>query len=26
VEVPGADTSNEWLEPVTDEDYLKAQA
>ena len=21
VEVPGTDTSNEWLEPVSDEDY-----
>ena len=22
-EVPGEDTSNEWLEPVTDEEYDK---
>jgi len=25
VEVPGEDTSNEWLEKVSDEDYLKIQ-
>ena len=25
VEVPGTDMSNEWLEPVTDEEYRKAQ-
>lgn len=25
VEVPGVDASNEWLEPVSDEKYLKAQ-
>lgn len=25
-EYPGEDTSNEWLEPVTDEDYAKLQA
>ena len=24
VEVPGEETSNEWLEPVDDEEYLKA--
>lgn len=24
VEVPGEETSNEWLEPVDDEQYLKA--
>jgi len=24
LEVPGEETSNEWLEPVNDEDYLKA--
>lgn len=24
VEVPGEDASNEWLEPVDDEQYLKA--
>lgn len=23
VEVPGENTSNEWLEPVTDEEYEK---
>ena len=23
IEVPAKDTSNEWLEPVSDEDYLK---
>lgn len=23
VEVPGENTSNEWLEPVTDEEYMK---
>ena len=23
-EVPGEDTSNEWLAPVTDEEYMKA--
>ena len=26
VEVPGTEASNEWLEPVSDEDYLKVQA
>ena len=25
IEVPGEDTSNEWLEPVTDEEYDKLQ-
>lgn len=24
LEVPGEETSNEWLEPVGDEEYLKA--
>lgn len=24
LEVPGEETSNEWLEPVDDEQYLKA--
>lgn len=24
LEVPGEETSNEWLEPVNDEEYLKA--
>ena len=24
LEVPGEETSNEWLEPVDDEEYLKA--
>ena len=23
IEVPAKDASNEWLEPVSDEDYLK---
>ena len=23
VEIPGEETSNEWLEPVTDEEYNK---
>ena len=26
VEVPGVDASNEWLEPVSDDDYLMVQA
>ena len=26
VEVPGVDASNEWLEPVSDDEYLRAQA
>lgn len=25
IEVPGVDTSSEWLEPVSDKDYLKSQ-
>ncbi|KAA4213608.1 gamma-carboxymuconolactone decarboxylase, partial [Bacteroides ovatus] len=24
IEVPGENASNEWLEPVTDEEYAKA--